>query len=110
MTQTQTGMTYTNFTNLDAGFWRPYEKGDRLVKGWTADFPDGWSLEALFAKHNRDDRPDGQLCPSMSVGDVVVITAANGEVGSWSVASFGFDPVTVDPADLITDRTWTEVR
>jgi hypothetical protein len=106
MTQT---LTYTNYTNLDAGFWRPYEKGDRLVKGWEGDV--AWQpssiamLEVLFARHNRDDRPDGQLCPSMSIGDVVVI----GEV-AHSVDNVGFVAVTVDPADLITDRTWTEVR
>jgi hypothetical protein len=28
--------------------------------------------EDVFARHNRDDRPDGQLCPSMSIGDVVM--------------------------------------
>jgi hypothetical protein len=42
--------------------------------------------ERLFARHNRDHRPDGQLCPSMSVGDVIVI----GE----------------DPDDLIVARPW----
>jgi hypothetical protein len=101
-------MQYTNYTNLDAGFWRPYEPGDRLVKGFTGDieFPRGVAaLEAIFVRHNRDDRPDGQLCPSMSVGDVIVL----GET-AWSVANVGFTPVTVDPADAITDRTWTEVR
>lgn len=106
--------TYTNYTNLDAGFIRGYEPGDRLVKGWEGeiahhpdDDPDSFvtpTLERLFMRHNRDDRPDGQLCPSMSVGDVVIL----GET-AWSVADFGFEPVTVDPADLITDRTWREV-
>lgn len=99
---------YTNYTNIDASFCRPYEPGDRLVKGWTGDVD--WNpssivmLEILFAKHNRDDRPDGRLCPSMSIGDVVII----GEV-AHSVDSVGFVAVSVDPADLITDRTWTEV-
>jgi len=103
-------LTYTNYTNLDAGYWRPYEPGDRLVKGWTGDvevvaeLTATQTLELLFARHNHDDRPDGRLCPSMSIGDVVII----GEV-AWSVASIGFVRVAVDAADLIVDRTWAEV-
>jgi hypothetical protein len=102
-------MKYTNYTNIDACFVRAYEPGDRLVKGWAGEI-DGDPetplvvLEALFMRHNRDDRPDGRLCPSMSIGDVVVL----GE-SAYSVASFGFKGVTLDPADLITDRTWTEM-
>jgi hypothetical protein len=104
-------MKYTNYTNLDASYCRPYEPGDRLVKGWEDEIsPETFLaatelvLEHLFAKHNRDDRPDGRLCPSMSVGDVIII----GE-SAFSVASAGFVPVAVDPADPITDRTWSQV-
>lgn len=100
---------YTNYSNLDASFMRPYEPGDRLVKGWTGEtdlaFPHEMrALEEIYFRHNHDDRPDGQMCPSMSIGDVVIV----GE-GAWSVDHIGFVPVTVDPADLITDRTWSEV-
>jgi hypothetical protein len=105
---------YTNYTNLDARFGRGYEPGDRLVKGFTGelavslyehlDNPTYVILNDLFARHNRDDRPDGRLCPSMSVGDVVVI----GEI-AWTVMREGWSPVILDPADLITDRTWSEV-
>lgn len=104
MTQT---LTYTNYTNLDARFSRGYKRGDRLVKGWTGQITQDHPmvmLETLFARHNRDDRPDGQLCPSMSVGDVVIL----GET-AWSVAIVGWVGVALDPADLITNRTWTEV-
>jgi hypothetical protein len=104
-------MRYTNYTNMDSRFMRGYEPGDRLVKGWEGDITvldntgsvDG-TLERLFVKHNRDDRPDGQLCPSMSIGDVVELD------GRWhTVADVGFESVTVDVFDLITDKTWREV-
>lgn len=107
-------MRYTNYTNMDARFMRGYRPGDRLVKGWSGDIevPEGEPkivvLERLFAKHNWDDRPDGQLCPSMSVGDVVKLD--DGTYHSWhTVAAVGFDNVTVGQADLIEDRTWREV-
>ena len=35
--------------------------------------PYGLAAERFFVRHHRDDWPDGQLCPSMSTGDVVVI-------------------------------------
>ncbi len=60
--------------------------------------------EDVFARHNRDDRPDGQLCPSMSIGDVVMF----GEV-AMSVDGIGFARVDVDPGDLIVDRSWRQV-
>ena len=112
-----TTVAYTNYTNIDAGFFRPYEPGDRLVRGWTGTVEvarghritgDGSLMaaaEVLFARHNRDDRPDGQMCPSMSIGDVILF----GEVG-LSVDHIGFVVVRVDPTDLITDRTWVEIR
>lgn len=109
-------MRYTNYTNLDSRFCRTYEQGDRLVKGWEGevDRAEGevltTTLERLFMKHNRDDRPDGQLCPSMSIGDVVLLHADSGDKWqAWSVDDCGFVQVLVDPADLITDRTWREV-
>jgi len=110
---------YTNYTNLDACFLTPYQPGDRLVKGWTGEVDEFTvsdvaivevTLERIFTRHNRDDRPDGQLCPSMSIGDVVILSADDAIPAAWSVNDRGFVPVTVDPADLITDRTWSEAR
>jgi hypothetical protein len=101
-------MNYTNYTNMTARFCRGYAPGDRLVKGWQGVVPPGCAaadrLEYLFVVHNRDDRPDGQLCPSMSVGDVV-------KLGDewWTVQDIGFAKVEVDATDLIEDRTWREV-
>lgn len=103
-------MNYTNYTNLDAHYGRPYEPGDRLVRGWTGEIPYVVTpellmetAEALYTNHNRDSRPDGKLCPSMSIGDVIII----GEV-ALSVDHMGFKHVDVDSNDLITDKTWKE--
>lgn len=103
-------MGYINWTNVDAGFVRPYRPGDRLVRGWSGEIdadparPLIEVAEAVYSRHNFDDRPDGRLCPSMSIGDVVVF----GEV-ALSVDACGFVPVALDPADLITDRSWQQV-
>ena len=103
-------LKYTNWTNLDAEFNRPYERGDRLVRGWSGELvvaagpPLVELAEEVFARHNRDDRPDGQLCPSMSIGDVVVF----GEV-ALSVDRRGFVRVALDAADLITGQCWSQM-
>ena len=83
--------------------------GDRLVRGWSGVVVASWSgagleavAEAVFARHNRDDRPDGELCPSMSVGDVIVF---GGDV-TVSVADVGFVRVVIDQRDLIVNRPW----
>src|SRR5262245_39242559 len=100
-------LAYTNYTNVDAAYLRPYEHGDRLVGGYSGTIqvdPSESSTaiaERLFVRHNRDDRPDALLCPSMSVGDVVVL----GEV-AVSVAGCGFVQVVVDVDDVIVDRGW----
>lgn len=106
-------ITYTNYTNIDAAYCRPYEPGDLLVRGWMGEVDDDLVsftsalhdlAEIIFARHNSDNRPDGQLCPSMSVGDVVVF----GEV-ALSVDRTGFKVVQLDPHDLVDDRTWKEM-
>jgi len=74
---------------------------------WRIDVDDVTDLndiaEQLFARHNRDDRPDGQLCPSMSVGDILI-----GET-AVSLASRGFQVVHPHRDDLIVDRPWSIV-
>lgn len=105
---------YTNYTNTGSAFMRGYERGDPLVRGYSGEIatsmfdhlldPTDAILERIFALHNRDDRPDGRLCPSMSVGDVVIL----GET-AWTVLPSGWERVDLDLRDLITDRTWTEV-
>jgi hypothetical protein len=53
--------------------------------------------------HNRDDRPDGAMCPSMSVGDVTVI----GEI-ALTVEDIGFRACTIDRADIDTEHTYRQ--
>jgi hypothetical protein len=103
-------IAYTNFTNVDARFGRPYQPGDRLVRGYSGTIDVGGGepveeiAERLFARHNRDDRPDGQLCPSMSVGDVVVVAEV-----AVSVDACGWCRVQPDLADMIIGRPWRAV-
>jgi len=102
-------MNYTIFHNLDAGFSRGYQQGDRLVKGHEGDVDvsvrtTSVGLNAVYERHNRDDRPDGQTAPSLSVGDVVLL----GET-AFTVAWAGFDRVDVDPDDLVPG-TYLEAR
>jgi hypothetical protein len=58
-------LAYTSYTNLDAGFLRLYERGDRLVRGYTGvvDVEEaddvGAVAERVFARHSRDDVPTG---------------------------------------------------
>ncbi len=100
-------MRYTNFTNLDSRFARPAAPGDRLCRGWigetTVDPADPHrALERIYERHNYDTRPDGHLCPSMSIGDVVVL----GET-AWSVDVVGFVPVELAEM-VVLDCTWRE--
>ena len=106
-------MKYTNYTNMDARFMRTYEPGDRLVRGWQGELDDIWLInesltglaEIVYGIHNRDDRPDGRMCPSMSVGDVVVI----GEV-ALSVDLAGFKVVQLDANDILPTTYLETVR
>ena len=102
-------ISYRNYTNGSRPFMRGYEPGDVLIAGWAGTVTLDESLdvfaaaERVWVRHNRDDRPDGQLCPSMSVGDVVVL----GET-ALTVEACGFSICTVEGADVISDRTWRQ--
>lgn len=101
------GVNYQVFWNVAEGhYFEGYKMGDLLVQGYGGDTPIGGGedqvLEAIFAKHNRDDRPDGQMGPSLSKGDVVQMA------GKWyAVASMGFDPIGA-PSN-ITTKPWRQV-
>lgn len=96
---------YRNYTNLDARYSRGYQPGDRLTVGWsgTVDVADPFAVdqaevcETVFDRHNRDNRPDGKICPSMSVGDVIVLDDST----CWTVEPIGFRQIFLDPADIL---------
>ncbi len=104
-------ITYRNYTNASHPFLRGYRHGDVLIAGWAGTLdvenPSMISVaklaERLYIRHNGDDRPDGQSCPSMSVGDVVVISET-----AVSVEGLGFTVCTIDAADIVADLTWLE--
>ena len=52
----------------------------------------GTSLDDLYQKHNRDDRPFRREMRSVSVSDVIVVTRA-GERKAYYVDSIGFVPL-----------------
>jgi hypothetical protein len=104
--------TYTILHNVEvrsAKWFDGYQSGDHLVRGYSGQSGEGLAeevLEQIFAKHNRDDRPDGQQAPSLSVGDVVRLDSQY-----WAVQAAGFDNVTegfLDHTEII-DRPWLEV-
>lgn len=54
------------------------------------------ACERAFMYWNRDDRPNGQTAPSLSVGDVVHLQyGINGEVDKYfACVDVGFEPIT----------------
>lgn len=86
-------MKYRILHNLDRDWHKGWEPGQRLADGYSGRALD---LEAVFAIHNRDDRPDGKTAPSLSVGDVVLVgkpTTGRFDV-AWAVQSIGFTQVS----------------
>lgn len=103
---------YQVFTNVSAvtdrerTIWS-FDPGDHLIPGWSGRVPVGASpldtLERIFRIHNRDDRPDGQDAPSLSVSDVVCLGGVY-----WWVTVDGFDPVPADEPLVLLDTTYRE--
>jgi hypothetical protein len=95
-------ITYRLLHNLDTRYsTNAYTPGQRLADGYIGEIafhPEALfaAAEAIFLRHNADDRPDGQSAPSLSVGDVVIL----GEI-ALSVDRIGWTKVTVNPDDLL---------
>lgn len=100
----QSAHSYVIWHNATSRFMRGYEGRDNLVRGYEGKLPifgsdtDTSVLERVFTRHNRDDRPDGQQAPSLSVGDVVVL---NGHY-SYTCQSAGWERVDISFASGLT--------
>jgi hypothetical protein len=85
----------------------PLGEGEQFVHTWTGEIAEQPTLfhaaEVVFHDMNVDSRPTGQICPSMSVGDVVVFKTPEGEK-ALACASMGFAEVEV-PTEIL-DTTW----
>lgn len=93
-------MRYRLLHNLD-GF-DPFREGDRLADGFLGFMEVGANLtmsavcDDIFARHNRDDRPDGKTAPSLSVGDVVLFYALG---AAYTVERLGWREVDVEAVE-----------
>jgi hypothetical protein len=97
-------------TNLDARFSRVEGLAavEHVARSTWSLPPTGATVRGVrlnvFARHNHDDRLDGQLRRSISVGDVVTF----GEL-AVSDNDIGFTCVGLARADLVVDRTCGQI-
>ena len=63
------------------------------------------TLDTLYERHNRGDRPDGQTGPALSVGDVVHLCGW----GYFEASSGSGWGEVVAPDEIENERTWSEV-
>jgi hypothetical protein len=98
-------MKYLLLHNL-SGF-DPFKLGDTLSDGFRGeiDAEDALTMssvcESIFARHNRDDRPDGKTAPSLSVGDVIHFPLI---AHTFAVERIGFR--RVESYDVYCSRTY----
>lgn len=98
-------MKYTLLTNVtvDEQGRHPFRgmsgglgEGEQFVQSWVGEVPEQPTLfhaaEVVFQEQNMDSRPTGRICPSMSVGDVVIFETEQGEQAMFC-AGMGFQEV-----------------
>jgi hypothetical protein len=82
---------WSNVTMRPDQFMSGYQPGDRMFKSWEdktapTSEPEDVFLEELFCMFNADERPNGKIAHSLSVGDVVVLNDT-----AYAVKSVGFE-------------------
>lgn len=107
---------YELYHNLDSHFGRAGTVEDRYLYGhrWYVEDTDteGWPMaaedvaERIYAKHQRDDRPDRDERPSLSVGDVIVMERFMAEdfgtmVLVYTVDVLGFQTLGHKPSNVL---------
>lgn len=94
-----------------AHFLSGYQPGDPLLAAYEGQVKADQLLamaEDVFIEHNRDDRPTAQICPSMSVGDVVIFQTPDGNI-AMSCEAMGFEQVDLPPDEDI-ERTKSYIQ
>lgn len=117
------GATYRLLYNMNFARLKfdGYKMGDQLVSSVEyaiefAELPHDMEavLEIIFARHNRDDRPNPLTEPSLSAGDVVKVTVVRGDEkiptgeGEYTVKAVGFESVFVEDDDIAREVTVLE--
>lgn len=109
---------YELLHNIDARFERGGTPEDRYLYGhrWYVEDTDinGWPMaaeevaERIYTKHQRDDRPDRDKRPALSVGDVIVMERFMAEdfgpmVLVYTVDVLGFQTLGYKPSNVLDD-------
>ncbi len=93
-------MKYRIYKNVSRDGMMGYKPGQSMwvAPEWERAFlsdDDVANASAVFILHNRDDRPDGQICGSLSVGDVVAfpLAAESAESRMYACTPMGWERV-----------------
>lgn len=104
-------MRYMLFHNVSDDRFDGYKPGAAVWSegiAYTVDATPEQALDAVFHRHNMPDRPDGQVAPSLSVGDVIFDVDESG--WQWfAVADIGFMPID-PPSNIVEAAGWREAR
>jgi|SRR5215472_590320 len=85
---------WSNVAEDPMRFFNGYRQGNPMKKSWEGELEVDQKietddqLECLFMKFNMDNRPNGKVAHSLSVGDVVVLDGK-----AYAVQMMGFTPV-----------------
>lgn len=107
--------TYKRFVNVNfneqaRASFDGYKAGDPITMTAIGSVEAATELDAceqVFIRHNQDDRTDGRVGPSMSVGDVVILRTEDCSKGFACTAN-GFERIQI--LDLnIDQRFWIDI-
>lgn len=97
---------YQILHNVDGFPMSGWSPGQTLADGYEGKIPEslrGAGMETIldwvWTRHNGDNRPDGQTAPSLSCGDVVVISFSPDWPLWYTVVDLGWEVVSPSGAD-----------
>ncbi|MFZ4431624.1 MAG: YodL domain-containing protein [Microthrixaceae bacterium] len=107
-----TTVNYRLYHNVSRDRWFGYTEDDpvfldatRFAVEGDPSGPEPIVLDVIYARHNRDDRPDGRYAPSLSVGDVIALDA---DGRYFAVESFGFRLLDGQPRNVSDADNWRD--